>query len=79
MRRREDLLGRHVDDVRDAVGRLLGAGQPAVPVAEPDAKVGAWTGEPERGECPLVERRGAPAKAGDVVAPGGAGVGLVQP
>ena len=76
---RVDLLGRHVDEVRDAVDRLLGAGQPAVRRVEPDAQVGARAGEADRAEAPLVEERGALAEALDVLLPREHGVGLVEP
>ena len=54
---REDLLGRHVDDVRDAVDGLLGAGQPAVPLGiRPTREVGARAAEADRVEAALVEQ-----------------------
>ena len=59
--RREDLLRRHVDEVRDAVDGALGGGQPAVRVDQADAEVGARAGEVDRVRS--VARRAAPPAA----------------
>ena len=78
--RREDLLGRHVDEVRDAVDRLLGAGEPAVRLAS------SPTGRSVPGPRKRIasnrrssSERGALAQALDVLLPGGDRIGLVEP
>ena len=64
--------------MRDAVDRLLGAGQPAVPLGKADAQIGARADKPDRAEAPLVERGRALLEALDVLAPGGDGIRLVE-
>ena len=53
---REDLLGRHVDDVATAVHGLLGRRAPACARSQADRQVGAGPAEAQRVEAPLVQQ-----------------------
>ena len=75
--RREDLFGRHVRDVLDPV-RLVERGLPVRVGVEADRQVGARPAVAQVVEAALVERGGALLQAGDVLAPGGDRVGLVE-
>ena len=79
VRRREDLLGRHVHHHLDAGRRQLRAGRPARLRDQPDEQVGARPAEAHAVEAPLVEERGPLTELRDVRAPGGDGVVLVEP
>jgi hypothetical protein len=78
VRRREDLLRRHVDDVAATVDRLLEGGAPPRAADQPDREVGARPPEAQAVEAALVQVRGARDELVDVRAPGLDRLGLVE-
>ena len=76
---RENLLGRHVDDVPAPVDGLLERRAPGRARDQPDGEVGAGPAEADRVERALVEQRRALDELVDVRAPGLDRIGLVEP
>ena len=77
--RREDFLGRHVDDRDRPPGRGHDAGQPLVSLDQADGQIGLRSLEADRGEPPLIQRRRSVGQPRHVIAPGLHRVICVQP
>jgi hypothetical protein len=78
VRRREDLLRRHVRDVLDPGGRTEGGGHPARRRKQADGEVGSRPPVAERVGAQVVETGGTRLEPAETLPPGGGRIGLVE-